>query len=160
MWKFQHNPTIFLGGRAHKLHKKGHFMKAASIQKHLKIYNFTTIDVILMKLTRIMYLCNSFLLTGTWAVTQKQHSTTEKHLKGSQKISFLTHFWPILKITIKNFAYLMRYLPMHYWLNFETDLSTFPGVRHWKPPRSSLKWCFLLVQKHFQIENSQTTRQI
>ena len=101
MWKFQHNPTIFLGGRAHKLHKKGHFMKAASIQKHLKIYNFTTIDVILMKLTRIMYLCNSFLLTGTWAVTQKQHSTTEKHLKGSQKVSFLAHFWPFLKITKK-----------------------------------------------------------
>ena len=40
--------------------KRGHFMDAASPRKHLKIYNLTTTNAALMKLTIFMYLHKTF----------------------------------------------------------------------------------------------------
>ena len=42
--------------------KRGHFMDAALPRKHLKIYNLTTTNATLMKLTTIMYLHKTFNL--------------------------------------------------------------------------------------------------
>ena len=65
-------------------------MDAASPRKHLKIYNLTTTNATLMKLTTIMYLHKTFNLAEDWRVT---HSTLEgvnqKPLKMSQKNNFL-----------------------------------------------------------------------
>ena len=60
---------MFEGERAQKPSKRGHFMDAASPQKHLKIYNFGTTNVILMILTTIVYLHQTFDLAKNWGVT-------------------------------------------------------------------------------------------
>ena len=45
--------------RAEKPPKKGHFMDAESVRKTLKNFSLSTTNVILMKLTRIIYLHKS-----------------------------------------------------------------------------------------------------
>ena len=49
--------------------KRGHFMDAALSRKHLKIYNLTTTNATLVKLTAIMYLHKTFILAEDWGVT-------------------------------------------------------------------------------------------
>ena len=72
LWsKFQQTRVIFAGERAQKPPKRGHFMDAASPQKHLKIYNLTTTNATLMKLTTIMYLHKMFNLAEDWGVTHR-----------------------------------------------------------------------------------------
>ena len=56
---------------AQKPTKRDHFMDAASPQKHLKIYNLTTTNATLMKLTTIMYLHKTFNLAEGWGVTHR-----------------------------------------------------------------------------------------
>ena len=56
--KFQQTRVIFVGERAQKLPKRGHFMDAALPRKHLKIYNLTTTHAALMKLSAAQ-LCTS-----------------------------------------------------------------------------------------------------
>ena len=72
LWsKFQQTRAIFGGERAQKPPKWGHFMDAASPQQHFKIYNLTTTNAILMKLTTIMYLRKKFNLAKDWGVTHR-----------------------------------------------------------------------------------------
>ena len=67
--KFQQTGVIFAGERAQKPTKKSHFMDAALPRKHLKIYNLTTTNAALMKLTTTMYLHKTFNLAEDWDVT-------------------------------------------------------------------------------------------
>ena len=53
---------MFGGERVQKPPKRGHFMDAASSQKHLKIYNFGTTNAIKVKLTTTTYLQEIFYL--------------------------------------------------------------------------------------------------
>ena len=53
---------MFGGERAQKTSKRGHFMDAASPQKHLKIYNFGTTNAIKVKRAMIIYLHEIFHL--------------------------------------------------------------------------------------------------
>ena len=54
-WNFWQNQALFEGEKAPNATTKiGHFMDVESVQKPLKIYNLTTINAILMKLTTIM----------------------------------------------------------------------------------------------------------
>ena len=46
-------------------------MDAASSQKYLKLYNLTTTNAALIKLTAIMYLYKAFNLTGDCGLTHK-----------------------------------------------------------------------------------------
>ena len=63
LWsKFQQIRALFGGETAQKPPKRGHFMDAASPRKHLKIYNLTTTNAALMKVTTIMYLHKTFNL--------------------------------------------------------------------------------------------------
>ena len=72
LWlKLQQTGTIFGGERAQKLPKRSHFMDAASPQKHLKIYNLTTANATLMKLTTIINLHKMFNLVEDWGVTHR-----------------------------------------------------------------------------------------
>ena len=72
LWsKFQQTRVIFGGERAQKPPKRGHFMDAASPQKHLKIYNLTTTNTKLMKLITIMYLRKTINLAVDWGVTHR-----------------------------------------------------------------------------------------
>ena len=72
LWsKFQQTGAIFVGERAQKPTKRGHFMDAASPRKHLKIYNLTATNATLMKLTTIMYLHKTFNLAKDWGVTHR-----------------------------------------------------------------------------------------
>ena len=61
-WKFWQNLAIFGGVRAKNLPKKGHFIDAESVRKTLKIYYLTSKNAILIKLTTIMYLYETFHL--------------------------------------------------------------------------------------------------
>ena len=70
-WEFQQTRAIFGGEKAQKPPKRGHFMGAASPRKHLNIYNLTTANATLMKLTRIMYLHKMFNLAEDWDVTHR-----------------------------------------------------------------------------------------
>ena len=70
LWsKFQQTRAIFGGEKAKKPPKRGHFMDAALPQNHLKIYNLTTANATLMKLTTIFYLNKN--LAEDWGVTHK-----------------------------------------------------------------------------------------
>ena len=72
LWsKFQQTGGIFVGERAQKSPKRGHFMDAALPRKHLKIYNLTTTNATLMKLTTIMYLHKTFNLAKDWGAPQR-----------------------------------------------------------------------------------------
>ena len=72
LWsKFQQTRAIFGRERAQKAPKRGRFMVAASPRKHLKIYNLTTTNATLMKLTTIMYLHKAFNLAKDWVVTHR-----------------------------------------------------------------------------------------
>ena len=65
-------------------------MDAASPQKHLKIYNLTTTNIALMKLTVIMYLNKRFNVAKDWGVTHgEEEGINQKPLKMSQKINIL-----------------------------------------------------------------------
>ena len=59
------------GSKGPKLPRKGHFMNVESIRKTLKIFNFTTTNAILMKLTTDIYLNKVFHLTKSWGVTHR-----------------------------------------------------------------------------------------
>ena len=72
LWsKFQQTQVIFAGERAQKTPKRGHFMDVALPRKHLKIYNWTTTNAALMKLTTVMYLHKTFNLAEDWSVTHQ-----------------------------------------------------------------------------------------
>ena len=51
--------TIFGGARSQKPARKGRFEDAELVRKNLKIFNLTTTNTIMMKLTKIMYLHES-----------------------------------------------------------------------------------------------------
>ena len=51
--------------------KSVNFMDAASPRKYLKIYNLSTTNATLMRLTTIMYLHNTFNLAEDWGVTHR-----------------------------------------------------------------------------------------
>ena len=51
--------------------KRSHLMNAESIQKILKIFNFTTTYTIMMKLTSDIYLDKVFHLVKSWGVIHK-----------------------------------------------------------------------------------------
>ena len=53
----------------------------------------------------------------------------------------------------------MHYFALYRWSKLKTNLTTFQGVTYKKPPRSNLKWYFLLVGKHSKFENSGTTNE-
>ena len=73
LWlKFQQTRAIFGRERAQKTPKRSHFMGAASSWKQLKIYNLTTTNPILMKLTTIIYLHKTFNLEEDWVVTHRE----------------------------------------------------------------------------------------
>ena len=55
-WEFWQNYTIFGGGRTQRTPEKDYFMNAESVQKILKIFNWTAAVAILMKRTTIMLL--------------------------------------------------------------------------------------------------------
>ena len=76
--------------RAQKHPKMAQFMDAASLRKHLKIYNLTTTNAIKIKLVTIVYLHETFHLAkylgmalGAW------EGVAKKPLKKSHKICFL-----------------------------------------------------------------------
>ena len=47
----------------------------------------------------------------------------------------------------------MHCVTLHHWSKFQTNLTTFPGVKSKKLPRSSLKLYLLLVWKHLKFRN-------
>ena len=53
----------------------------------------------------------------------------------------------------------MRYLVLSHSSKFQTNLTTFGGVKSKKPPKTDRNYIFyfLLVRKDLQIENSGTT---
>ena len=65
------NWSHICGRKGPETPKRGHFMDAASPQKHLKIYNLTTANATLIKLTTIMYLHKTFNLAKDWGVTHR-----------------------------------------------------------------------------------------
>ena len=58
-WEFRQYWTIYGAARAQKFSRKGHFMDAESVRNTLKTFNLTTTNVILTKITTIMYLHES-----------------------------------------------------------------------------------------------------
>ena len=52
---------------------------------------------------------------------------------------------------------MMHYIALHYYSKYQKNLTSFGGVLAKKPPISSLKSNFLLLQKHLKIYNLATT---
>ena len=55
-----------------------HFMETESIQKTLKIFNFTTTYAILMKLTTDIYLNKLFHLAKSWCLSHREYKDVNK----------------------------------------------------------------------------------
>ena len=96
MSKFQQDQTIFVGVRVQKIPKRGHFMDTESIQKTLKILNFTTTYAIPMKLTIDIYLNKVFHLAKSWDVSHRVYKDVNK-----KTLNFLAQFRPLLN-NLKN----------------------------------------------------------
>ena len=77
--------------RTQKPPKRGHFMNAKLVSKMFKIFNLTTTNVIVMKLTTIMYLYDIFSWTENWGVTYIVSEKVKKQsLRMSQEFSFFS----------------------------------------------------------------------
>ena len=99
-----------------------------------------------MKLTTIFFLHEVSDLPKTWFVTQKWLEGVNKKLsKTSQNIRFLAQFLPFFKTTRTNMPYLMHYLTLHHWSKFQTNLTSFEGVLHGKPPKIGPRWLLLCL---------------
>ena len=62
-------------------------MDAESMQKNLKIFNYTTTNAIVMKLTTDIYLNKDFHLPKSWDVTHRvKECINKKTQKMSQKV--------------------------------------------------------------------------
>ena len=70
-WKFGTNPTSFVGVILEKPPRSSQKLYFLPLGKHLKVYKLTTGNGIMMKLTRIMYLYETFYLTKNWGVTHR-----------------------------------------------------------------------------------------
>ena len=69
--KFGTNPTSFGGVIVEKPPRSSQKLYFLLLRKHLKVYNLTTRNGIMMKLTRIMYLYDTFHLVKNWGVTRR-----------------------------------------------------------------------------------------
>ena len=84
------NSSIFAGERAQKPPPASLPPQKVSFSKCLKIYNLTTTNATLMKLTTIMYLHKMFNLAEDWGITHRaKEGVNHKPLKIIQKINFL-----------------------------------------------------------------------
>ena len=135
LWsKFQQNWTIFWGERAQKTQERVSWMLNQS-KKVWKILISPPPNAILMKLITNIYL-KVFHLAKSWSVTHKvQEDINKKLTKWTRKIfgAILTISWYFNKNrSLSDASYCMSSLVK-------------------KPPKSSLKWQFLLVRKHLKI---------
>ena len=86
------------------------------LRQTLKIHNLRTTNAILMKLTKIMYLHETFHLAKNFDITPRvQVGVVQEALTKSQKISFWTQFWPFLYTWTKTLTYIMHYFALHQW---------------------------------------------
>ena len=95
-----------------------------------------------------IYLNKVFQLAKFWGAYHRVYEgVNEKSLKMNKKINFLAQIWPYLN-TSKNCSI------------FDTSSCLSPPVKNvgcfWRvltknPPKSNLKWQFLLVRKHLKI---------
>ena len=69
--KFCTNLTSFGGVILEKPPRSSQKLHFLLLPKHLKVYNLTTRNGIMMKLTRIMYLYETFYMTKNWGVTHR-----------------------------------------------------------------------------------------
>ena len=69
--KFCTNPTSFGGVILEKPPRSSQKLYFLLLRKHLKVYNLTTRNGIMMKLTRIMYLNKTFHLAKALGVTHR-----------------------------------------------------------------------------------------
>ena len=69
--KFGTNPTSFGGVIVEKPPRSSQKLYFLLLWKHLKVYNLTTTNGIMMKPTTLMYLYETFYLTLNWGVTHR-----------------------------------------------------------------------------------------
>ena len=70
-WNFCTNPTSFRGVILEKPPRSSQKLYFLLLRKHLKVYNLTTRNGTMMKLTRIMYLNKTFHLPKDLGVTHR-----------------------------------------------------------------------------------------
>ena len=128
--KFQKNLTAFAVVMAITPPRSSLKSNFLLLRNYLKVYNLATTNAILMKLTTIMYLHDTFHLG----------LGLQDYIKTCNTCDAL--YWNI---------------GLHCCFKFQKNLTAFGGVKIRKPPRSSLQWQFLLVGKHLKIHNLATT---
>ena len=119
------------------------------LNRYKKLWKFLTWQ------TQMLYLWSSYhdffsswgiWFAKTWFVPQKWLEGVNKKLsKTSQNIRFLAQFLPFFKTTRTNMPYLMHYLTLHHWSKFQTNLTSFEGVLHGKPPKIGPRWLLLCL---------------
>ena len=111
-----------------------------------------------MKLGMIVYLHETFHLTKGLGLTQRVlEGVTKKPPKKTPKLGFLAPFLGIFRTTSKTVTYVILCLALHHWRKFCTNPTWFRVIIHEKPPKSSPKSPFLLVQETSKIYNLRTT---
>ena len=94
-WKFCTNPTSFGGVILEKPPRSSQKLYFLLLGKHLKVYNLTTTNGIMMKLTSIMYLNDTFHLVkklgrNTKGVRGRKRKTSKNDLQNQFSCSILS----------------------------------------------------------------------
>ena len=157
-WKFGTNPTWFgpvMSQKPPKISPKCPFFL---LWENLKIYNLRTTNAMKMKLTRIVYLHDTFHLTKNLGVAQRGSGGVDgKPLKETPKMGFLDPFLGSFKNLSKTVAYVILCFTQHRWWKFCPNRTRCEDVAHEKPPKNSPKCPFLLVRETLEIYNLRTT---
>ena len=115
-WKFGTNPTRFGLVMSQKPPKSSPKCPFFLLRENLKIYNLRTTNVMKMKLSKIVYLHETFHLTKDLSITLRAwQGVAGKPLKTSHKMSCFAQFWQFLYNWTKTVTYIMHYFALCQW---------------------------------------------
>ena len=156
-WKFGTNPTRFGLVMSQKPPKSSPKCPFFLLRENLKIYNLRTTNALNVKLTRIVYLHETFHLTKNLGVAQRGSGAwTENLWKKPPKMGFLGPFLGSFKNLSITVTYAILCFTLHRWSKFCANRTWFGDVIHEKLPENSPKCPFLLVREMLKIYNLRT----
>ena len=125
--------AIFGGVRVQNLPKKGYFMDAWIGTKNFKIYNLTTKNAILTKLTTIIYLYETFHLQkklGRNSQGVRRHNWKTSESKSENQ------FFGLISWNFQDFTKNCNMSCTSLLVQISKNLTTFRGVIYEKPPKN------------------------
>ena len=166
LWCNTSDPTFYkfnpyLGGKGPRSPQKGPISWLLHCHENIwKFITFGNTNARLVKLTTIMYCYKKFDLAKNWTWLIGRGRAWSKHLwKKAKKLVFRLCFLEFSGLYLKP-HYMIFHFALHCWSKFEKNPTAFGGGIPKKPPKSSLKYVFLVLRKHLKVHNLATTNSI